>query len=64
MIETFQFPFPKNIKNSEILEVYNVFEKKIANIKNENIKLKEIIGYILPKLMSGEIRVNEAIEMK
>lgn len=40
-----------------------MFEKKLL-LKNYNKKISEIRDTLLPKLMSGEIRVEETIEMK
>lgn len=62
MIEHFQFPLPKDIENFEILEVFNSIERKIANLKKENVKYVKMRNILLPKLMSGEIRIEEAIE--
>ena len=63
MIEDFKFPFPNKIEEVGIVDVFNTIEKKIAYTKRENIKLEEIRDTLLPKLMSGEIRVDEASEV-
>lgn len=63
MIEDFKFPFPNKIEEVGIVDVFNTIEKKIAYTKRENIKLEEIRDTLLPKLMSGEIRVEEATEV-
>jgi len=64
MIEDFKFPFPNKIEEVGIVDVFNTIEKKIAYTKRENIKLEEIRDTLLPKLMSGELRVEEAIEVE
>ena len=64
MIENFEFPFPNKIEEVGIVDVFNTIEKKIAYTKRENIKLEEIRDTLLPKLMSGELRVEEAIEVE
>lgn len=64
MIENFKFPFPKDIENIEILEIFNTIERKIAILKKENNKLVKIRDVLLPKLMSGEFQVEEVVEIE
>ena len=56
---TIKIAYPKAevIKNFNLY--YNTFNEQIIKTKNENKKLEETRDYLLQKLMSGEIKVNE-----
>ena len=56
-IESFKIEIPKNLQNSEIVDLFNNRVDKILNLEQENEKLAEMRDYLLPKLMSGKIRV-------
>lgn len=43
-------------------EIYTVFKNKIAKLKEENVVLAEIRDILLPKLMNGELPVEEGEE--
>lgn len=52
---------------SKMIEIHNTFssiQKVQRNMKRENNLLESIRDTLLPKLMSGEIRVEEALEVK
>src|SRR5699024_11769079 len=55
---------PDKITMKKYLDLSVPIEQKIVNIFHQNRKLSEIRDTLLPKLMSGEIRVEEAIEVE
>ncbi|MGO3018480.1 MAG: restriction endonuclease subunit S [Anaerococcus sp.] len=57
MIEDFSFPFPKNIDKLGIIQAFNSIEKSIFNLKEQNETLAQLRDILLPKLMSGELRL-------
>lgn len=51
------FLVPKMKVQEEFFKLYDVFQTKIAKLKEENAVLAEIRDTLLPKLMSGELPV-------
>ena len=59
---------PAVIPDNEIIEQFNSFCKPLFKIQEylelQNIKLEDTRDTLLPKLMSGEIRVEDTIEVE
>lgn len=51
------FLVPKMKVQEQFFKLYDVFQRKIAKLKEENAVLAEIRDTLLPKLMSGELPV-------
>lgn len=51
------FLVPKMEVQEQFFTLYNVFQRKIAKLKEENAVLAEIRDTLLPRLMSGELPV-------
>ena len=58
-IGEFQFALPSHEKLEEFAKQVRPIHEKKSNIIQENSRLRAIRDTILPKLMSGEIRVND-----
>ena len=51
--------FPSNPIVSEFEEIVEEMDKKILESHHENLRLSTLRDTLLPKLMSGQIKVNE-----
>lgn len=58
MIENFKIKIPNNTELEQKAKIFNEIIQAIDSYKNENHKLSKIRDSLLPKLMSGKIRVN------
>lgn len=58
MIENFEIQIPNDAELEQMAKIFNEMIKIIDSYKSENQKLSKIRDSILPKLMSGKIRVN------
>lgn len=58
-----EFPFPGERVLVNFGAIARPLREKIEQAKSENQNLAETRDYLLPKLMSGEVRVREALEM-
>lgn len=56
------FLVPEMKLQKEFAKVYEIYQKKIANLKKENSVLAEIRDTLLPKLINGELPVKEGEE--
>ena len=59
----FRFPAPLNLDKSEVIEKFNWIKKYVAANQQESRRLAALRDTLLPRLMSGELKVNE-IETK
>ena len=55
----FRFPAPQGLDKAEIIEKFDCFRRIIASNEQESRRLAELRDTLLPKLMSGQIEVNE-----
>lgn len=55
----FKFPAPQGLDKTEIIEKFDCFRRIIASNEQESRRLAELRDTLLPKLMSGEFKVNE-----
>lgn len=55
----FKFPAPQGLDKTEIIEKFDCFRRIIASNEQESRRLAELRDTLLPKLMSGELKVNE-----
>ena len=55
----FKFPAPQGLDKAEIIEKFDCFRRIIASNEQESRRLAVLRDTLLPKLMSGEIKVNE-----
>ena len=58
----FKFPAPQGLDKAEIIEKFDCFRRIIASNEQESRRLAELRDTLLPKLMSGELKVNEVEE--
>ena len=57
----FMFPAPSNLKEVKIIEAFDCIRINIASIEKESLRLAKLRDTLLPRLMSGELKVNELI---
>ena len=57
----FKFPAPQGLDKAEIIEKFDCFRRIIASNEQESRRLSELRDTLLPKLMSGELKVNEIV---
>jgi type I restriction enzyme S subunit len=57
----FMFPAPSNLEEVKIIEAFDCIRINIASIEKESLRLAELRDTLLPRLMSGELKVNELI---
>lgn len=55
----FKFSAPSKMESETIIEKFDLINNKIAKLKEENDRLATLRDTLLPKLMSGELKVNE-----
>ncbi|UKK55489.1 restriction endonuclease subunit S [Prevotella communis] len=55
----FRFPAPFNLEKAEIIEKFDCIRRMIASNEQESRRLAELRDTLLPKLMSGELRVQD-----
>ena len=55
----FKFPAPQGLDKAEIIEKFDCFRRIIASNEQQSRRLAELRDTLLPKLMSGELKVNE-----
>jgi len=55
----FRFPAPSNIVKAEIIEKFDYIRRMVASNERESRRLATLRDTLLPKLMSGELKVNE-----
>jgi len=54
----FMFPAPSNLEKVKIIEAFDCIRINIASIEKESRRLAELRDTLLPRLMSGELDVN------
>ena len=57
----FRFPAPSNLDKTEVIERFSCIKRIVASNQQESRRLAELRVTLLPKLMSGELKVNEVI---
>lgn len=57
----FKFPAPQGLDKAEIIEKFDCFRRIIASNEQESRRLASLRDTLLPRLMSGELKVNEVI---
>lgn len=57
-LENFEFAAPSDLDNFNVIDVFSSINKTILSNKKENEKLSTLRDTLLPKLMSGEINVD------
>lgn len=57
----FKFPAPQSLDKAEIIEKFDCFRRIIASNEQESRRLASLRDTLLPRLMSGELKVNEVI---
>ena len=55
----FKFPAPQGLDKAEIIEKFDCFRRIVASNNQESRRLAELRDTLLPKLMSGELKVND-----
>ena len=55
----FRFPAPSNLDKTEVIERFSCIKRIVASNQQESRRLAELRNTLLPKLMSGELKVNE-----
>ena len=55
----FRFPAPSNLDKTEVIERFSCIKRIVASNQQESRRLAELRDTLLPKLMSGELKVNE-----
>ena len=55
----FMFPAPSNLEKVKIIEAFDCIRKNISSIEKESRRLAKLRDTLLPRLMSGELKVNE-----
>ena len=60
IIETVEFVSPLGAAYTELVGPLDAFNERIALNNQENVTLARMRDLLLPKLMSGEIRVKDA----
>ena len=55
----FRFPAPSNLDKTEVIERFSCIKRIVAFNQQESRSLAELRDTLLPKLMSGELKVNE-----
>ena len=55
----FKFTAPQGLDKAEIIEKFDCFRRIIASNEQQSRRLAELRDTLLPKLMSGELKVNE-----
>ena len=55
----FMFPAPIQLENTNVINQFALIRKAIALNEDESRRLAELRDALLPKLMSGEINVND-----
>ena len=58
----FRFPAPSNLVKAEIIEKFDCIRRMIASNEQESRRLATLRDTLLPKLMSGELKVNDIKE--
>ena len=57
----FRFPAPSNLDKTEVIERFSCIKRIVASNQQESRRLAELRDTLLPKLMSGELKVNEVV---
>ena len=57
----FRFPAPSNLDKTEVIERFSCIKRIVASNQQESRRLAELRDTLLPKLMSGELKVNEIV---
>ena len=57
-LENFEFAAPSDLDNFNVIDVFSSINKIILNNQRENEKISTLRDTLLPKLMSGEINVD------
>ena len=55
----FRFPAPSNLDKTEVIERFSCIKRIVASNQQESRRLATLRDTLLPKLMSGELKVNE-----
>ena len=55
----FRFPAPSILDKTEVIERFSCIKRIVASNEQESRRLAELRDTLLPKLMSGELKVNE-----
>lgn len=55
----FRFPAPLNLHKTEVIEKFNCIKRFVASNQQESRRLAELRDTLLPRLMSGELKVDE-----
>ena len=54
----FRFPAPSNLDKTEVIERFSCIKRIVASNQQESRRLAELRDTLLPKLMSGELHIN------